>query len=58
MLGGKVMYPVYCICVSKSVVQVPTGGLLKLIVMFPSTGDLMTWRPSSVSGGGYCVAPS
>ena len=32
-------YPVYCFCVWNTVVQVPTGGDLKRIVISSSTGD-------------------
>ena len=53
--GGSWTYPVYCFCVEKTVVQVPTGGVLKVMVMFPSTGDfIVVMSGSSESGGGNC----
>ena len=50
--GGSWIYPVYCFCVEKTVVQVPMGGVLKVIVMFPSTGDFMVVM--FAGGGGNC----
>lgn len=50
--GGSETYPVYCFWVGKAVVHVPAGGDLKLIVMFPSTGECMVLNPvSDVAGG-------
>lgn len=37
-------------------VHVPTGGILKCIVMFPSTGEGIVLNPEfAVMGGGYCA---
>ena len=42
----------YCFCVGKTVVHVPTGGVLKLMVTFLLTGDLTL--VTLEAGGGYC----
>lgn len=53
---GKETYPVYCCCFGKAVVHVPIGGILKCIVMFPSTGEGIVFTPEfAVIGGGYCA---
>ena len=37
-------------------VQVPIGGLLNIIEIFPSTGECMVVKLDSVlTGGGYCA---
>ena len=47
------MYPVYCFCVEKAVVHVPTGGCLYAMLMFALRCDLMLLV--NEAGGGYCA---
>ena len=45
----------YCCWLGKAVVHVPTGGILKRIVIFPSTGEgIVLISDCGVMGGGYC----
>ena len=45
----------YCCWLEKAVVHVPTGGILKRIVIFPSTGEgIVLISDCRVMGRGYC----
>jgi hypothetical protein len=49
--GGSSMYPVYCFCVVKAVVQVPLEGCLYATVTLGFTGEVRML--SYVAGRGY-----